>query len=668
MRYPEARSANRHAAAAQPTSSVFVKRWVPHMSMQAADLSREMRDDAISGALRDLTRLTLRATSGAETPDSIASRALESLVALGHAERGAIMLMPNPPDETSGVALAPPAEHPRVLAVRGMAEEEARLLYARHHSILTGEQMSAEGIVWTTVQLAIPNARLGGDEPVANAGREPAASAPAGLALVLLGWSDHPHAHALAERAHEALAVTGDATAAALAAAFLAERARAAEVSATRGRGTEALRALEAANADWEETFNAVSDPICVVTADYKLVRANAAYRALVGMTDDQAMGVECYSVGRARGGPCAGCPLPATVSGQRPTYVQQERFLPRGPGQTPDHRIYQRWTYPILDTEGKVVRAVEIIKDTTEQDRLRQVMAQERALRAAERLKAELLGTVSHELRSPLTIIKGYAATLLRHERHLPREERHEFLRAITAASDRLEIIIDRLLEMSRLETGDLTIDRQLVNLPAIAREAIIAAEQRNMDGRSRPLTFTLRQQSAQWEPPDAEFPPVEADPRRLREVLDNLIENAVKYSLGGDRVEVDLRVVPPEDSWVNPAVRAMREGDRLSLAVGGHPRTMVEIVVRDFGVGIPSEHLGRIFDRFHRVDSSLTREVEGLGLGLAICKRLVELHGGMIWADSTPGSGSAFHVMLPVHHLAEGGEPFETVALSEG
>jgi signal transduction histidine kinase len=124
----------------------------------------------------------------------------------------------------------------------------------------------------------------------------------------------------------------------------------------------------------------------------------------------------------------------------------------------------------------------------------------------------------------------------------------------------------------------------------------------------------------------------------------------------------------VTPDDSLVNPAGRAMREGDMRPPAVGGHPRAMVEIVVRDFGVGIPSEHLGHIFDRFHRVDSSLTREVEGLGLGLAICKRLVELHGGMIWADSTPGSGSAFHVMLPVHHLAGGGEPFETVALSEG
>src|SRR5579859_3503566 len=180
------------------------------MSMQAADLSREMRDDAISGALRDLTRLTLRAAAGAETPDSIASRALASLVALGGAERGAIVLIPNSAASSGGVVLALSAESPRVLAVYSMAADEARLLCARDLSTLTGEQVSAEGIVWATVQLALPNAQFGGDEPVANHGRAPDASASARQALVLLGWGDLPHARALAARAHEALAATAD--------------------------------------------------------------------------------------------------------------------------------------------------------------------------------------------------------------------------------------------------------------------------------------------------------------------------------------------------------------------------------------------------------------------------------------------------------------------------
>lgn len=635
------------------------------MSMQAADLPRESRHTAVSGALRDLARLALRATSGTETPESIASRMLETLTVLCDAERGAVILAPNPDAETTGTGAAPSteSERTRVLAVSNMSVDEARFLRTNGRSSLSDVPAASER-AWVATELALPNDQLIDDERDLSPDLDSATRARGWLALVLLGWNDH--ARALAAHAQDALAITGDAIAAPLAVALLAERTRSAAAAAA--HEAAALRAVEAARADWEETFNAVSDPICVVTSDYRLIRANAAYRALVGMTDDQEMGAKCYTVGRARTGPCPGCPLPTTVSTQRPTYVQQERFLPRGPRRGPDHRIYQRWTYPILDATGEVARAVEIIKDITEQDQLHQLMTEEQALRATERLKAELLGTVSHELRSPLTIIKGYAATLLRHDRHLPREERHEFLRAISAASDRLEVIIDRLLEMSQLETGDLVLERQSVNLAAIAREAIMAAEQRAADDRPHPVTFALRQQPAAWNARDAELPPIEADPRRVREVLDNLIENALKYSLDGGRVEVDLRVVSPDAPYAASTDGQMYGSGARSPVAGGDARAMVEIVVRDYGVGIPSEHLGRIFDRFHRVDSSLTREVEGLGLGLAICKRLVELHGGMIWADSTPGKGSAFHVMLPIHHLAGVDEPIEMAVLSEG
>src|SRR5690349_20203958 len=114
---------------------------------------------------------------------------------------------------------------------------------------------------------------------------------------------------------------------------------------------------------------------------------------------------------------------------------------------------------------------------DVTEHEHVLEVKQQADALRAADRLKAELLATVSHELRSPLTSIKGYAATLLRHERRLPREERHEFLLAIVAASDRLEVIIDRLLEMSQLTTGTTTINRSTVDMRRLAADAISAA-----------------------------------------------------------------------------------------------------------------------------------------------------------------------------------------------
>ena len=280
------------------------------------------------------------------------------------------------------------------------------------------------------------------------------------------------------------------------------------------------------------------------------------------------------------------------------------------------------------------------------------------RSLQEMELLKAELLATVSHELRSPLASIKGYAATLLRHEGRISREERHEFLVAIAAASDRLEHIIDRLLELSQLETGTVSIERSPVDVVRLAHEAITVAEQQASTQLRGHFTFHLRLKDAAGVPTQ-EKPLIMADPRRLREVLDHLLENAINYSPEGGVIDV---VVQPVQALL-PAGKASkreRKAEVLSQSDDAHIpdvqpegqqlRQLVEICVCDYGLGIPVEHLDRIFDRFHRVDTQLTREVNGLGLGLTICKHIVELHDGVIWAESCTAGGSAFHVRLPV------------------
>jgi len=269
---------------------------------------------------------------------------------------------------------------------------------------------------------------------------------------------------------------------------------------------------------------------------------------------------------------------------------------------------------------------------------------AEQQALREADRLKAELLGTMNHELRSPLAAIKGYAATLMRHEKRLSREERHEFLSAINQASDRLETIIERLLEMSELETGELTMDRSPVDLVHLAGEAIAALEERVATQFPGRFTFKLSIEHANGTPAH-HVPLVSADLRRFREVLDNLLENAMKYSPKGGTIKVVLR--PATHVRASESNKNQQEGGRQALLSSPN---MVEVCVCDNGIGIPVEHLDRIFDRFHRVDTRLTREVDGLGLGLTICKRIVELHDGIIWAESFPGEGSKFHVLLPV------------------
>lgn len=273
---------------------------------------------------------------------------------------------------------------------------------------------------------------------------------------------------------------------------------------------------------------------------------------------------------------------------------------------------------------------------------------AEQQALRRVDRLKTELLGTMNHELRNPLAAIKGYAGTLLRHERQISREERHEFLSAINQASDRLETIIERLLEMSELEAGELKMERSSVDLVHLAGETIAAIEERVAEHLPGRFTFRLRVEHANGTPA-RDLPLVWADLRRLREVLDNLLENAIKYSRRGGTIKVVLRPVTSAQAPSPSAFDPQKNLPDAQQSSPGFPN-MVEVCICDNGIGIPAEHLDRIFDRFHRVDTRLTREVNGLGLGLAICKRIVELHDGSIWAESSPGEGSTFHVLLPV------------------
>jgi signal transduction histidine kinase len=272
-------------------------------------------------------------------------------------------------------------------------------------------------------------------------------------------------------------------------------------------------------------------------------------------------------------------------------------------------------------------------------------------AFESMELLKADVLGTVSHELRGPLTAIKGYTTTLLRHERHLAREERHQFLKAINEASDRLEVIIERLLSVSQLETGQVTLQRSPVDMAYLVGEAVATVEERVAGQLPGRFTFNVRLEDADGTPGQT-VPLILADPRRLREVLDNLLDNAVQYSPEGGSVNVVIRPVV----HLQPVVKGMSEAKTDSqktedTPTGYAPQNMLEICVCDGGQGIPADHLERIFYRFHRVDTRLIRETNGLGLGLAICKRIVALHNGVIWAENrSDGKGSVFHLRLPL------------------
>lgn len=261
-----------------------------------------------------------------------------------------------------------------------------------------------------------------------------------------------------------------------------------------------------------------------------------------------------------------------------------------------PPERTLQARFFPIQDADGDSPRLGLLLRDITRE-------------RELDEMKSQLLSTVSHELRTPLASIKGFATTLLRQDVDWDEDSRRDFLGIIDAESDRLSELISNLLDMSRIEAGTLRVEPEATDLVPIIRETV--SEFRN----------TAHVHSFQVSVP-SELPAVHADPRRVRQVMRNLVENAVKYSPEGGPIEVTVQPLP----------------------------NRIQVSVSDRGLGIAPDQLDRVFDRFYQVDSASTRQTGGSGLGLSICEAIIQAHNGRIWAESDPGSGSTFHFTLPL------------------
>ncbi len=233
-------------------------------------------------------------------------------------------------------------------------------------------------------------------------------------------------------------------------------------------------------------------------------------------------------------------------------------------------------------------------------------------AERVVEQMKSDFVTAVSHELRTPLTSIYGFAETLLRQDVLFGEEERRTFLGYIASESDRLTTIVDQLLNVARLDTGDLQVNLAPTDVRAVVSEVVQTAEQAPA-ANGHDFFVDLPEH-----PVDAE-----ADGDKLRQILSNLVDNAIKFSPEGGRVTVAARI--------NDEV--------------------VEVRVVDEGIGIPEEEQRRIFTKFYRGES-MTRDpsTTGTGLGLFIAHGLVSAMGGRMWVDSREGAGSSFAFELPL------------------
>jgi signal transduction histidine kinase len=249
--------------------------------------------------------------------------------------------------------------------------------------------------------------------------------------------------------------------------------------------------------------------------------------------------------------------------------------------------------------------------------------------LKELDRLKSNFLATMSHELRTPLTSIIGYSEMLASGMAGALSDEQNQFVDTIRTKGDQLLELITSLLDMSKFEQGNIQLKREAIDpialLKDVAATATIAANKKH-------VSISVVGQTP--------VPRLFADAARMRQIVQNLTDNAIKFTPAGGRVVLDVRSVEMMPGGV-------AEDSGFVLMMAGE--RALEFSVRDTGIGIAEEELSKVFDAFYQVDGSVTREHGGTGLGLSIVKKLVDAHGGSVRVESELGKGSTFYVTIP-------------------
>jgi two-component system phosphate regulon sensor histidine kinase PhoR len=267
-----------------------------------------------------------------------------------------------------------------------------------------------------------------------------------------------------------------------------------------------------------------------------------------------------------------------------------------------PEERVIDVNATPISDADGQISGVIIVLHNIT-------------ALRKLERMRSEFVANVSHELKTPIASVKGFAETLLAGALN-DKETARSFLQIIYDESERLNRLIGDILDLSKIESKRIPLHFSPVELDSFMGRTIKMLQE---DARSKRIELVLRVQEELY---------VEADEDRLRQIINNLVQNGINYTPEGGRVTVSVDAIGEPES----------------------AEERIRIVVADTGIGIPKKDLPRIFERFYRVDKARSRSSGGTGLGLSIVKHLIELHHGTISVDSQVGVGSHFTIELPV------------------
>lgn len=342
---------------------------------------------------------------------------------------------------------------------------------------------------------------------------------------------------------------------------------------------------------------------ILILSAERRVLVINQALAAMLDIEPESAMGKLCSEVlllQDVKGDDLCQSDMFTGFPTRESLHSEGDLLRPGG------SRLTVSVTYtPLYDDEEQLVNIVVNVHDITR-------------FREEEEIKSTFTSIISHELKTPVALIKGYAQTLARPDASWDAETARQSLQVIEEEADRLEALINNLLDASRIQASGLRLDYGDVSL---ARLAGRVAEGYQLQTTDHELTVDF----------PSDFPLVWGDEERLRQVLTNLVGNAIKYSPKGGVIRIG--------GWVDEDEEVLEKKGRRAV-----------VYIADQGIGIPVQELPLIFDRFYRVDSSLRRGTAGAGLGLYLTKTIVEAHGGQIWARSEPNKGTTFFFALPI------------------
>ncbi|MFC5703102.1 cell wall metabolism sensor histidine kinase WalK [Cohnella faecalis] len=358
-------------------------------------------------------------------------------------------------------------------------------------------------------------------------------------------------------------------------------------------RLSEALRINEEETEKLASILSNMSDGVLATDELGRVIVMNRRARILLGKQEMEGRTLsEALGTGKE--------PIADTLKGQESSLMLRQEA-----GEDGEEPLFRVTLTPIRRRDKGVAGAIAVIQDVTEFEKL-------------EQSRREFVANVSHELRTPLTTIKSYAEALddgAMDERSLA----ERFVGVIRSETERMIRLVNDLLHLSRFDSGRVLLRRQQTVISDMLEEVV---DRFSFQLRQKAITATVRVE------PNVES--VWLDRDGIDQVLDNLVSNAIKYTL---------------------------DGGTISLTAARNDSGQLELCVQDTGIGIPKKDLARIFDRFYRVDKARSRNMGGTGLGLSIAQEIVRAHGGTVALDSEMGAGTSVTVLLPI--VQEGSEP---------